>query len=206
VFTATSWNRSAMLGIATLAVFTVAAPQARAGFIATVQQVGSNVVITGTGSLNTTALSVTATGDSYFAGVNPNFPALNIGAGLGGTTELFGGITGPTAFGTCCGVTFETASSNTGNIAGINNNGGLVLMVPQGYVSGTVFSDSDTFLSETIAGLGITPGTYTWSWGTGPTADFFELSVGASTPEPASVVLVGSAMLGLLALRRRIAR
>ena len=63
-------------------------------------------------------------------------------------------------------------------------------------------------LDRTFATLGVTPGTYVWSWGDdGPNQNFTLIigAVGASIPEPASATLLGTALVGLLlagALRR----
>jgi hypothetical protein len=51
-------------------------------------------------------------------------------------------------------------------------------LVPQGYVSGTVISGSMTYDSQTIAGMGLTSGTYTWSWGTGGDTSTLTMIIG----------------------------
>ncbi len=195
MFTKMSLSRSAMLGIAALAGLALTAPPAHAGFIATVQQVGSNVVISGSGTINTSALLSSGFGVSS-AGV---FPVPGIISFSGGGIAFFFGFTGPFGFGTGSSV---GASSSIGDAVGLDGST-AGLWVPAAYASGSPLSTSDTFDNTTIAGLGITPGTYIWTWGSGPTADFFEIT---TAPEPTSVLLVGSALLGLLALRRCIAR
>ena len=47
-----------------------------------------------------------------------------------------------------------------------------LLIVPRGYVSGTFLSDSATYSGKTFATLGVTPGTYVWTWGTGANQNF----------------------------------
>ena len=78
--------------------------------------------------------------------------------------------------------------------------------VPQGYVSGAALSDSMTFNNATFASLGVTPGTYVWTWGTGLANQNFTLMIGgAGVPDGGSTVsLLGCALLGLAALRRKL--
>jgi hypothetical protein len=50
-------------------------------------------------------------------------------------------------------------------------------LVPQGYVSGTVISGSTTYDTQTIVGMGLTPGVYTWSWGSGGNASSLVMTI-----------------------------
>ena len=52
--------------------------------------------------------------------------------------------------------------------------------MPQGYVSGAALSDSMTFNNATFASLGVTPGTYVWTWGTGLPNQNFTLIIGGA--------------------------
>ena len=49
---------------------------------------------------------------------------------------------------------------------------GIVLNVPRGYVSGTALSDLAIYSGKTFATLGVTPGTYLWTWGAGANQNF----------------------------------
>jgi hypothetical protein len=78
-----------------------------------------------------------------------------------------------------------------------------LLGVPQGYVSGNPLSDTATWDSTTFASLGVTPGTYVWSWGTGANQNF-TLQIGpAAAPEPGTLTLLGAALASFAFLRRR---
>jgi hypothetical protein len=82
------------------------------------------------------------------------------------------------------------------------------LLVPQGYASGAALSDSMTFNNATFASLGVTPGTYVWTWGDGANQNF-TLQIGSvgvpGVPDGGSTVsLLGCALLGLAALRRKL--
>jgi PEP-CTERM motif len=85
-----------------------------------------------------------------------------------------------------------------------------VVAVPLDYVSGAALGTSTaTFAGATIASLGLTPGSYVWSWGSGPTADTFTLDivagagVGAAVPEPATWATMLLGLAGLMLLRKR---
>jgi VPDSG-CTERM motif len=97
-------------------------------------------------------------------------------------------------------------NTSSGDFVGINNSPLGDIFVPQGYVSDTALSDSMTFNSATFASLGLTPGTYTWSWGTGLRNQNFTLIIGgAGVPDGGSTgSLLGCALLGLAALQRKL--
>ena len=75
--------------------------------------------------------------------------------------------------------------------------------MPPGYLSGAALSDSMTFNNATFASLGVTPGTYVWSWGTGANQNF-TLQIGAVPDAGSTLPLLGFASLGLVALRRKL--
>lgn len=189
----------AALGVAAL----VCSVTAQAAYTVTLNQVGADVVMTGSGSLNLGASGALSPA-AQPTGVAPTTAALVVGAS--GVADIYAiTVTGPTSFGP--GGT--TLASGAGPIAGITGTGGL-LAVPPGYISGSpVGASSATFTGQTLAGLGATPGTYVWTWGSGPTADSFTLIVGAATNIPTLsewgtiflAALLG--MLGFATLRRR---
>jgi hypothetical protein len=73
------------------------------------------------------------------------------------------------------------------------------LFFPAPYVSGNSLNATDTYANTTISGLGLTPGTYTWTWGTGAHADSLTVQVGpgapTGAPEPSTalVAVIGAA-------------
>ena len=103
---------------------------------------------------------------------------------------------------------FFEANSASGDFVGIRNSERPIsgLLVPQGYSSGNPLSSSATWNNATFASLGVTPGTYVWTWGTGLANQNFTLIIGgAGVPDGGSTVsLLGFASLGLVALRRKL--
>ena len=69
-----------------------------------------------------------------------------------------------------------------------------------------VLLSSITFDKATFASLGVTPGIYVWTWGTGLENQNFTLVIGgAGVPDGGTTVsLLGCGLLGLAALRRKL--
>lgn len=177
------------------------APQARAEFIITLQQVGSDVVATGSGTINLIGLSNPASqSDGGF--IYPSNGILGVGPSNASSVEAYLGISGPSSFGNGSAAIASSGTGTEVSIAGFVDG----LAVSSSYTSGTAITDSATWDSETLAGLGITPGTYTWTWGSEANADSLAVTTNAATPEPASFVLFASALVaaGFLGRRRRI--
>ena len=71
--------------------------------------------------------------------------------------------------------------------------------MPLDYVSDFPLSDSSTYDGKTFSSLGVTPGTYKWTWGSGANQNF-TLVVGTAVPEPSTwaMMLLGFAGLGFM--------
>ena len=170
-------------------------------YIVTFSQVGPDVVASGSGAIDLNGLTFITSGSTN-PEVAPAF-ATEVTGAAGAVTE-YSGASGPVSFGS--GV-FTGATTGTGDLVGIqqliNQPAGFVF-VPTGYASGATLSDTATYTGQTFATLGLTPGTYEWTWGTGATADSFTLEIGA-VPEPGSLPLLvmGLAGLGMVVRRRR---
>ena len=155
----------------------------QAGYIVTLEQVGPNVVATGSGAIDLTGLTF------FFSSVNSSEvdPALGLiytGPTTGVPTSLYEGLSGPTSFGPGGEFGFTPASSGSGDLVGTLLSS--ILVVPQGYVSGNALSDSSTYNGATFTTLGITPGTYKWTWGTGANQNFTLDAVATGVPDSGS--------------------
>jgi hypothetical protein len=165
-----------------------------AGYIINVAEVGGDVVASGTGTINLTALTL----DIYSPelappGVTPFQALISTGSTNLALIDFYDGITGPVTFGPGFGTASTSATGDIFLVGGELPNPGLG--VPPGYSGGTLTSTS-TWVGTTINGLGMTPGTYTWTWGTGPNADSLTLNIG-QVPEPSTVSLLGIGMAGI---------
>jgi hypothetical protein len=75
------------------------------------------------------------------------------------------------------------------------------IYVPRNYVSGRPLMSTLTWDNATFASLGVTPGTYVWTWGSGANAGSFTLRV--AVPEPAKLGLITFGLLGAGFARRK---
>jgi hypothetical protein len=157
-----------------------------------ISQVGANVVMDGSGSVNLSGLTRLGLGASFVI-VQADLGMAVVGDTTApGDIYIWGVASGPKTFGT--GGPF-VASSGTGDFFGIDASGQAapLIYLPSTYVSGSALSASDTFANTTIAALGLTPGTYTYTWGTGDSAGSLTVNIG-SVPEPSSLTMAATAL------------
>lgn len=173
--------------------------RSHAAFTFTLSQADGNVTITGSGTINLTGLTSNGALGSV-AGINPSNAFVGAGTPTNGT--YYSGLTGPANFGAA---SFTRASTSTGNFVQLSGSNNYVC-VPTGYVSNSALSDTITLTGATFSSLGFTPGTYTYTWGTGANAD--SLTVTSVVPEPSTwtAIFAGAGLLGFVTLRRRAAR
>ncbi len=153
-------------------------------FNATITEVGSNVVMSGTGTFNINDLTSTFNFGGTQSLITPNVGQLTIGAAASNITQYSGAtLSGPLNFGSGGS---STADSGTGGMFGVSPLAGVrTILIPTGYVSGTNISGTATYLNETLSSLGLTTGTYSWTWGTGNNQGEFNLQIGIQpTPTP----------------------
>jgi len=166
--------------------------EAQAAATITFSQVGNDVQASLTGTLSLAGL--TADG----AGITPN--ARVRGGGLGANVVLgpstntaatsYSPISGPQSIG-CSTSNIDASSGSAGPNGpfGINMSGNR-LLVPVGFVSGSNVTASATWTGATISSLGLTSGTYVYTWGLesltiiipGPSGCIPTLSI-ANTPQ-----------------------
>jgi hypothetical protein len=180
---------------------------ASAGYVVTLEEVpdnavplGSDVVATGSGAIDLIGLSSSGGPGIATALIRPKTGDIVVASGIAAAST---GITGPLSFGTG-DLTF--ASSSSGGAVAMSGSGDLIgapgIGVPDGYMSGSALSDTSTYNNATFSSLGVTPGTYEWTWGTGGANQNFTLQIGpaAAVPEPASVLLLAGALVGFVTL------
>lgn len=170
-------------------------------YVVTLEQVGSNVVATGSGEFDLDGLSLLETTNDS-GNIAANEGAITSGTG---DAYYYSGVSGPTDFGVGSS---QGSSSDSGDVVGVNGLFGA-LLVPTGYTSGTLLSNTSVWDNATFASLGVTPGTYTWTWTAAidPPDQSFTLDVVSptATPLPAALPLFagGLSVLGLFGWRRK---
>ena len=154
----------------------LSARPAQAGYTVTLQQVGPDVVATGSGAIDLTGLTFVLS-TSRSPAINPLFSRMGF-IFTGPTSSKVDSYSFPSG-GIGLGPAPTTAAnSGSGNMVGIagylDDVGifqGFLVSVPKGYVSGNALSDSATYNGKTFATLGVTHGRV-WKWGTGTNQNF----------------------------------
>lgn len=153
---------------------------------------GSDVVASYTGTLDLAGL---VRNGNVFGGAGNGFiiPGSSVFF-VAGDSDFYSGLTMPSPFGTG---SFASATTVSGDVFAVGNIDGL--NVPLNYVSGSTLTGSMTFANATFTSLGLTPGSYVYTWA----SDSVVLNIQA-IPEPAAYAsLFGVGVLGLALLRRR---
>lgn len=201
--------------LAALAVCVLLAPSAANAtpYVVTLKQQGPNVVAVGSGAFDLTGLMFGGATISVPSGLAPAdyaYVFTGPGASALGIDTYTGAITGPASFGSG---NYKAASSGSGSVVEFLGTffagyGGPDLWLPSGYVSENALSSSATWANATFASLGVTPGTYTWTWGTGADQSFtLDVVKPVGVPEPAALGMFGFGMLligACASLRRRV--
>src|SRR5262249_15138417 len=153
------------LGLLALAL-ALSTGQARAELKFSLQEVGPDVVMTGSGTVNTDGLN---NASAWIAAANLIPQSGQVIVAGPGTLSGRGYrlISGPSTFGGGAGL---DATSGTGDGFGLGGQA-QVLFLPNNYVSGSQLSGTATYSMQTLANLGVTLGTYKWTWGSGDNAD-----------------------------------
>ena len=179
-------------------LFLIGISSAQGAIVVTTIESSDGVVFTGEGTLNLGAWSNKADPTEDSGRINPSSGVVVVGP-VPSDVDRYQDVqnfAGPSSFGSG-GQTFADVGFE--DIFGILS-GADDLIVPLGYISGEALSGLSVYAGATLASLGLKSGTYTWTWGSGNTADSLTLEV---VPIPAAVWLLGGGLIGLLGLRKR---
>ena len=172
------------------------ASAADAAMILRLEEVGGDVVVRGSGTINLSGLTLKASLNDYdniFTSIQLYAGPATIGDGV---VDQWSGMTGPSTIGTDDSV-FIPADAGAGSLFGVvsddtSDPGATrlpLLVLPRSYVSGAALSGTTQFNSQTFATMGISPGTITWTL---PTADTVTITTDAE-PVPAPLGVASAA-------------
>jgi hypothetical protein len=178
------------------------APCAKAIVNISINQYSYGVRIEGSGSLDLSALTLSTS--SYGRGyLNPSSGMVTLGNGNGYPSapvtftngDAYSGATlaGPTSFGNIFGFTYS--NSGGGDLIGIRGPGNCCdptyVIVPSSYVFGSALSGYSVYDGKTLASLGLTSGTYSWTWGSGVNDDSLTVNIASVAAVPGPLPILG---------------
>lgn len=189
----------------------LAAAQADAGLLFAFEERGPDVVVIAGGSLNFAGLQSNL--GSNVPGIAPSSALVVTGPTLIGKADIYPVFAaGPASFGAGTGALASFSSGDGAGFDGPNFNGpGLTFIgVTAGYRSDAPIASSSTYLNSTFATLGLTPGTYVYTYSGirgGTPLDTITVQIGpVSVPEPSSGLMCAIAGLGGVIVRSARAR
>jgi hypothetical protein len=182
------------IGFAAALGLTILGGKAEASVLINIFQTSGGVVVAGGGAIDLTGLQfdrspiVGATGLLW-----PSTASVVTGTDV--DVDVYKTASGPTSFGSGG---FAGGSNGSGDAFGIYQG---EVVVPLGYMSGSPLIGSATFAGQTFKSLGLTPGTYVYTWNSSPVPAAFQddsLTVNiAPIPEPATWAMMALGFMSL---------
>jgi hypothetical protein len=170
------------------------ASAADAAMILRLEEVGGDVVVRGSGSINLSGLTFKDSPEVY----DNIFTSIQLYAGpetISDGVDQWSGLIGPSTISTISAGPIP-ADTGTGHLFGIvsddTSEGGTrlpLLVLPRSYVSGAALSGTTQFNTQTFSSMGITRGTLTWTL---PSADTVTITTDAQ-PVPAPLGVASAA-------------
>ena len=172
----------------------------RAAITIYMEEVGSNVVATLSGAINSLPGAPTQSGGvGVFSGVRPSGSTMAFGLSkFSGVQTVqmhyYTATTYPSNFGTSTSL-LQANSSTASTTMMFRNLSSNNIIIDQSYVPGTAVTGTLTWNNQTFNSMGVATGSYVWGWST----DSITLNV---VPEPSSLSLVALGLGGLIAWNR----
>ncbi len=194
-------SRGALGALGAIALLAAAAASpANASMLVNIQNAGANVSVTASGSLDLTGASLIES-IPYNTGIISGGSNWYVALGNSPGMDWYALTTVDLPFGT--DPAFYTSAATTGDAFSIWGQSGIMSLVgvSTGYTSGSAISSSMTMSGQSIAGMGLTNGTYKF----GVPEDTITLVIGGAVPEPSTwaMMIVGLGGLGAMMRRQR---
>lgn len=169
---------------------------AKSAVLITATETGGNVNFNYSGSIDTSKLTFLLNSTASASNIKPSdslFQSFLV------QDDFYTGITPPANFGTGSGFIAGTTSGDSfGAFAFFGTTPSVI--VPDGYTSNDNIAGSISFSSATFNSLGVSPGTYNWTY----TSDSTTAVTLTVVPEPHEYAIIASlGLLGLAIYRRR---